>query len=329
MKTRPADLSTGEIVATLASGWNLETVTLEYVPLGFGSHHWIAALADGTRRFITADDLCASSLRSHMADSFALLAAAFATAAALRDTVHLPFVIGPIKAASGEILRRVGDRYSLAVFPFLDIAPTEYGEFREPSDRREALALVGHVHNATRRLPVTGLRRDTLAVPHDADLRDALMTLDRPWRAGPFGEPARALLRDKANRIEALLARFAALRETVEADQSDWVISHGETHASNIVRTRTGKLVMVDWDTVAFAPRERDLWNLVNDRTPDWLPYREVTGVRQLSVSAMEAYRLHWDLSEITTYVDWCRSPHERTAEMEIAWKELQGYLRR
>ena len=39
-------------------------------------------------------------------------------------------------------------------------------------------------------------------------------------------------------------------------------MTHGEPHAGNVMRTDEGRL-LVDWDTVALAPPERDLWMLV------------------------------------------------------------------
>jgi spectinomycin phosphotransferase len=329
VKTPPADLSDAQLRAALAGTWNLHASTLEYVPLGFGSHHWIIEVGNGRRWFVTVDDLSAAHLAGNEMDAIDHLLVAFRTAAALRDIARLPFVVAPIAGHGNGVVLCIGGRYALSVFPFLEVAPTEYGEFRNAGDRDEALALIGQVHNATDCIPIDGLRQNTLDVPNESALLETLRSLDEPWRAGPFGEPARKLLVTKADDVRDRLRRLIALRGAVQADRSGWVVTHGETHASNIVRTRSGELVMVDWDTVALAPRERDMWNLVDERAPDWSPYAGVTGVTSLSTIAMDAYRNHWDLSEIAIYVEWCHSPHERTAEMEIAWEELQAYLAR
>jgi len=42
MYTRPAELADGVIVAELAAGWDLAVDEVEYLPVGFGSHHWRA-----------------------------------------------------------------------------------------------------------------------------------------------------------------------------------------------------------------------------------------------------------------------------------------------
>jgi spectinomycin phosphotransferase len=305
----------------------MNRVSLRYVPLGFGSHHWIATTVDGQRWFITVDDIRAGHLGTCDEKSFEILTTAFQTAAALRDFANLPFVIAPIADMTGEVIHRLSEHYAMAVFPFLDMEPTEFGEFRQQEDRNQAMRLIGQVHNATSRLSVKALRRDTLVVPNRADLMVALESLDVTWSAGPYSDPARLLLREHADAVMKKLRRFDEMAASVVRDTSGWVISHGEPHAGNAVRTRAGNLVFVDWDTVAYAPRERDLWMLVNETTPDWAAYRNETEVTSLSDSAMDTYRLHWALSEIAIFVSWFLRPHERTEDMETAWVSLRKYL--
>ena len=55
MYTRPAELADGVIVAELAAGWDLAVDEVEYLPVGFGSHHWRAE-GGGERWFVTVDD---------------------------------------------------------------------------------------------------------------------------------------------------------------------------------------------------------------------------------------------------------------------------------
>ena len=42
--------------------------------------------------------------------------------------------------------------------------------------------------------------------------------------------------------------------------QRELVVTHGEPHAGNVMRRSDGRHLLVDWDTVAVAPPERDLW---------------------------------------------------------------------
>jgi spectinomycin phosphotransferase len=327
MKTPPQNLKEDAISAALSAHWNVESAALTYMPLGFGSHHWIAETTDGDKWFVTIDDLLAAHLGENEEASFEVLASAFQTAAALRDTAKLSFVIGPTADSSGRWLHRLDERYSMAVFPFVDVEPSEFGEFQHGSDKNEAMRLIGEIHNATAQVCVDLLRKETLVVPSRTELLQALGSLDLTWNAGPYSEPARLLLRDHATALRQQLGQFDRLAAGVMADKSNWVVSHGEPHAGNIIRTRSGNMVVVDWDTVAYAPLERDLWMLLDEANSDWSVYGDMTNVTSLSDRALAAYRLHWNLSEIAIYVSWCRSPHDRTQEMEIAWAGLQQYV--
>ncbi len=327
MKTPPLDLQPRSIALALSERWGIAGASLTYVPLGFGSHHWIAETPNGGKWFVTVDDLRADHLADNEEASLELLTTAFQTAAHLRDTAGLSFVIGPTPNRNDGVVVRLTEHFSVAVFQFLDVAPTEYGEFRDPHDRNEAMRLVGQVHNATDQIATGNLRRNTLVIPGRAGLVDAMASLDSPWKAGPYAEPARRLLRESADSVFRKLQAFDSLVSQVMRASSSWVVTHGEPHAGNIIRTGSGQLVIVDWDSVALAPRERDLWMLVNESKPDWTDYRETTATASLSQPTMDAYGKHWDMSEIAIYVAWCRRPHERTEEMVIAWESLQQYV--
>jgi len=207
------------------------------------------------------------------------------------------------------------------------VEPTEFDMFPHKSDRNDAMRLVGEIHNATAWIPVDSLRKETFLVPKRSELLQALDDLDTPWNAGPYSESARLLLRDHGTALRQRLVQFDRLAAEILADRSGWVVSHGEPHAANIIRTRSGHMVVVDWADVAYAPPERDVWMLLDEANPDWSPYMATTNVTSLSERALAAYRLYWNLSDIAIFVSWCRCPHEQTEEMEMAWAELQAYV--
>ena len=327
MKTPPMDLEAGTIAAALLAHWNLDAVALTYAPLGFGSHHWIATTTAGAQWFITVDDLRSEYLGGNEERSFAVLGTAFRAAAALRDVAKLAFVVAPIADRSGRWLLRLDARYSMAVFPFVDVEPTEFSVFPHKSDMDDAMRRVGEIHNATAQLSTEPLRKETFLVPRRPELLQALSASDRPWNAGPYSEPARRLLRDHSAALHQRLSQLDRLAADVIADRSGWVVSHGEPHAGNIIRTRSGNMVVVDWSAVAYAPPERDLWMLLDEENPDWSAYKTVTNVASLSDRALTAYRLSWNLSDIAVFISRCRSHHDRTEEMAMIWGELQAYV--
>jgi spectinomycin phosphotransferase len=95
--SEPEDLDRAEFEALLKRHWGVRGATLEYLPVGFGSHHWRSEDARGARRFVSVDDLEAGFQRGPDTDAaFAALDRAFRTAAALRDEAKLDFVVVPL-----------------------------------------------------------------------------------------------------------------------------------------------------------------------------------------------------------------------------------------
>lgn len=320
MLAPPVDLSVAELRAALASGWNIADPALEYLAVGFGSHHWSAIGRDGRRWFVTVDE-------HREAGSLAALRRAFHTASTLRQESGLSFVAAPLPDATGEIIRVLeGSTFSVAVTPWLDALPlSSYGPV-PAADRAEVLRMLGVLHRATAHVdPEIALPID-LTLPDLDSLLAALAAIDEPWVSGPFGEPARALLRSDRSRLIEALARYEELVEQVRAEAAPWVITHGEPHAANILRDFNGELHLIDWDTARLAPRERDLWFMLVDDT-DVHPYLDKVGDESISAAAMRLFRMRWDLGEVAIYVSQFHAAHEDDPNTREAWENLGDYL--
>jgi hypothetical protein len=306
MNTAP-ELDERTIAGVLAAGWDFRATSLRYAAVGFGSHHWVAVDAGGTKRFLTVDDLSRAEVGAGA--TFARLAAAFETARRLRDG-GLEFVLAPLADRDGGVLRRLDDRFSLAVFEFLDGAAGRFGEYPSAEQRTRVRALVARLHAATHLVEGVAPRED-FALAHRAALTAALAEVDRPWSAsGPFAEPARRLLAELAPALTTRLAEYDRLVEEVRAQPEPWVITHGEPHPANVIWTATGPC-LVDWDTARIAPAGRDLWQLVDPRRTD-------------DDVAARLYRLQWGLADVAAYVSEFRRDHERTEDAMVSWGSLE-----
>jgi spectinomycin phosphotransferase len=100
------------------------------------------------------------------------------------------------------------------------------------------------------------------------------------------------------------------------------VLTHGEPHPGNTMRTADGWL-LIDWDTALLAPPERDLWDLDPGDGTLLAAYTATTGTT-LRPDLLELYRLRWDLTEIAVCSARFREPHDRSADDEETWTILQ-----
>jgi spectinomycin phosphotransferase len=311
MRARPQDLVDDRLLQALGS-WGIGATSLSYAPVGFGDHHWIAADDAGERWFVTVTDLVLKNGRD--ADSeLRSLRDAMETAVSLRD---LDFVVAPLRGADGETVRRLGDRYALSVFPFLDGVTDDFDRSWTAQERADVIDLLAelHRHEPPASTPILDLG---LSMP---GLLQSALDGTLHWASGPFAEPARTLLSSHASAILRQVKEFDRLVEDVRRSDGTPVLTHGEPHPGNLLQFE-GRYLLVDWDTVGLAPPERDLYSVAE--TPEDLSrYAEASG-RTVNASALALYRLRWDLEEVSIYVDWFRVPHGRSPDTETGWQGL------
>ncbi|MDP9303829.1 MAG: aminoglycoside phosphotransferase family protein [Actinomycetota bacterium] len=301
----PEEFETSTLIDVLPDGWGFDVEAVHYAAVGGGSYHWVVEDVEGKRGFVTADDLDQKPWLGDTHESaFDGLRRAFETAVALRDG-GLDFVVAPIPTTRGEAVRRIGPGYTIALFPFVDGQTGTYGHY-ETAERAALLTTLAELHRA----PVVGsvTSRVDLDLPGRRRLEAALRELSQTWSAGPFSERARKLLAPHASDVVELLALSDRLSIDVARRSTDWVVTHGEPHGGNVMRVGESH-VLVDWDTVALAPPERDLWMLVGDNGEEANGYSAATG-HEVDAVAMNFFRLRWDLADIAAFSDLLRSPH-------------------
>lgn len=314
MHSPPEDLPPHTLVSALATQWAVTATSLEYRPVGFGSHHWEVAGADGTRWFVTVDEL---DTRRHTRDesldsAFARLRAGLATARDLFDHGR-SFVVAPVPTTSGETLARLPNRFGVALYPFIDGRRFDWGGFDDPAHRDAMLDMVTTVH----RTPVAVCGHamvDDFTVPHRDELEAGLRgagTADR----GPYARPTAELLAGYAAPLRRLLDHYDTLAEEGRRQAHRRVVTHGEPHPGNTMHSPTAGWLLIDWDTALLAPPERDLWMLAGDGAGATVP---------LLPSMLELYRVRWDIADIAVEVSRFRRPHPGNADDDKSWDILR-----
>ena len=318
MQERPEGLADTEVAAALARHWNLAVTELRYLPVGFGGYHWSARDASGDRWFVTATDLARF-------DSVADLERAMSTAVWLARA-GLEFVLAPVPASSGRAACPVGTRYAITVSPFVDGAtPGSRGDPMTTADLAAVTEMLARQHAVRADQGEVPVR--ALELPDRAVIETSLRERAEPWQAGPYGECSRALINEHAVSLAAALATFDELTAELTAAAGEPVITHGEPHSRNLMRSDRG-LLLIDWDTAGLALPERDLWWIVSDTGAEAALYARLTG-RAVSKTALSFYRLRWDLADLAEFLPWFRAPHKESADAETAWRGLADIVGR
>ncbi|MCG3752239.1 phosphotransferase family protein [Amycolatopsis sp. Poz14] len=289
MRSRPAFPTDDTITRALAEQWQ-PVSEIAYLPWGFGAHHWRA-----DSLFVTLDQLeprhTAASLESTYASAAELAAAG------------LEFVCAPVPTRSGRFTVDTGAG-ALSVTPMLDgRSPAE-----DEVDKPAILAALDALHRTP---PPVGLHEWAPKVgPGFADELRARTA--EPWTSGPLAEEARTALASRGDAIKRWNDRYLELAALAASQRDSWVPTHGEPHHGNQVATPDG-LRLVDWETLAVAPRERD--------------YADLPGTPGLDPEMLELFALDWRLSELREYADWFSAPHTGNEDDVIAWEGLREEL--
>ncbi|MFJ9109194.1 phosphotransferase [Streptomyces sp. NPDC102283] len=320
MKDRPTDIDETVLAAALGA-WGIVPVTLTHAPVGFGDHHWTVADAEGRRTFVTVADL---AHKPHCgpdeASAWTGLSRAMDTAATLEPALGEPALVAPLRTGGGETLLRLTDRYAVSVFPYVDAPTGHFGQVLAPGARRMLVERLAQLHRA--KAPLTTPVHQP-EVPGRSVIEESL-TDPRRFRAGsgPYAQTCRALLTDNCTALRAILEHYdsGTARLTSDASTAATVVTHGEPHPGNVLDPG-GRTLLVDWDTVALAPPERDLW-LATDAPEDLSHYAELTGHRP-DPTLLAYYELRWTLDDMAAALDVFGTRHPDTADTRQAWEGL------
>jgi spectinomycin phosphotransferase len=314
VRERPVDIRDSDVATALAHQWALTVQDLSYLPVGFGGYHWRAADQTGSRWFVTVSDLATPWVLD--------LPAAMQTAAWLATQAGLGFVVAPVPTRAGRVVSSLDSRHALTLFPYLDAAPSSFGDPLDDGDRAAIIDMLARLHTAIPAGIQVPARPLQLATRPAID--QALASLGVPWTGGPYAEPGRDLLARYERPLRQALARFDGLLDRVRAAGGPFVITHGEPHPGNLLHTPAG-LRLVDWDMTALARPERDLWWVISG-DQDAARYSWRTG-RTVNQDALALYRLRWDLDDTAGMLSQIRGPHQQTADTLMTWTELQKTL--
>jgi spectinomycin phosphotransferase len=240
------DLPDERLIACLRKDYTLPVEQLAFLPLGadVDTAVYRAVSGEGIPYFV--------KLRRGALDEMAVLVPRL-----LRD-LGIDQVIAPIAASSGSLWTRLED-FTVVLYPFVD---GENGFDRNLSDEQwiSLGAALSRMHAA--RLPdevAARLPRET----YSTHWREMVAEFQARVERDKFGDPAAArlaeLLRANRDTVSRLVTRAGQLGEAVRNSPLDMVLTHGDIHAGNVLIDPAGTLYVVDWDTLAIAPKERDL----------------------------------------------------------------------
>lgn len=313
-----APLSDDAIAGVLREGWSVAPASLAYAPVGHGSWHWHADDTALGPLFVTVDAISPGSSSSPATKpTFDELEWAYRVPMATVGC-GLDIARPPIPTEAGDVLFAIDDKWVVSVWPMVDGQATHDGTYSSAEDAEAVLAIAATLHS----LPVDLVeaptpRFETFRLSGTPRLLDLV---DQTWPTPHVGSLAAAteeLLHRHADDIRGLARLYDELLKRAPP-VAEWVLTHGEPHAANVVFADDGP-VLIDWDTTKIAPKERDLWMIAADGF-------SVDGADE---EMLRLYRAQWDLSELYDYARRFADPHDEGPEGDRAWDDFAQYVAR
>lgn len=307
MLVEPADLATDTVLALVREHWDDGVLTVTHLPRGAGAHHWAAAGRRRPRWFVTADDVSTAGRDAELQDTYAA-----ARRLAERGMYAVVPTVAPVSDRSAVGVRH--GRFLVTVTAYLEGEPGT-GEYADDNQRALIAHALGVLHAAR---PPRRTRLWSPGPPLRAELTALSGVSGEQWKAGPFGESVRAALCDNEAALNVMMKRFDELAGHALSRRQGWVPTHGEPHTANVLWTLAGP-VLVDWESLRVAPRERDLRTVLReaDGAEPLSAYVASGGTVDLDADLVELFDLEWWLWEVASCAVRFHEPHDGNADDE------------
>lgn len=245
MLDRP-EIANDTILAALHTAFGLRMADLCFLPLGADTNTAVyrAESADGIPYFVKLrlDDFQVASL----------------TVPRYLHEQSMQTVIPPLATLAGDLWTPLGN-YHLILYPFVAGRPG-YEQGLSAAHWREFGTALQQLHATTLPALLTG------AIPHanfapiwPAHMRRVLQAIEHINADEPIVQALAAFLSTKRRDMVDLITTTERLAAHLRVDPPEFVLCHGDCHGWNLLIDEREQLYLVDWDTVLFAPKERDL----------------------------------------------------------------------
>jgi len=240
------DLEDKKILNCLKHEYGLRVAQITFLPLGadFNTAVYRATAHEETAYFV--------KLRRGEFDE-----AAVAVPKYLSD-LGIKQVIPPLTTQTGQLCAELLP-FKVILYPFV----AGHDGYERPLTGPQWIefgAALKQFHTAAIPSAITkGIKRETFSSRWRDTVRLFLERIEQETFAEPAAAQMAAFLQSKRAETLDLVQRTEELAQKLPAQPPEFILCHADIHAWNLLIADDGALYMVDWDTLIFAPKERDL----------------------------------------------------------------------
>jgi spectinomycin phosphotransferase len=148
----------------------------------------------------------------------------------------------------------------------------------------------------------------------------------------PVSAEFAALINARRSEIDQVAARAEALSKAIQQESLEFVLCHGDIHAGNMLIDRQGALHVIDWDTLIYAPRERDLMYAGAGLGGGWFSpdeeerlFYQGYGAVEVNTATLAYYRFERIVQDIAEYSEQILLGPAESADRREGLRQLSG----
>jgi spectinomycin phosphotransferase len=167
-------------------------------------------------------------------------------------------IIPPLTTQSGRLWAKITP-FTMIVYPFVEgrngferkLSVPQWVEFGAAMKRFHAADIPTAItHNIKREIFANGWREM---------VRMFLERINQEIFSDPVAAETAAFLNSKSGQTLEMVRRAEGLARRLRETPPEFILCHADIHGWNLFIEDNGALYMVDWDTLIYAPKERDL----------------------------------------------------------------------
>ncbi len=241
-----SDFPDEKIIACLKQAYGLPVAKLTFLPLGadLNTAVYRAVTGDGTPYFVKLR-------RGEFAE------ASVAVPKFLSDS-GFKQIIPSLLTRTGQLWANL-DPFKLILYPFVE-GGDGFAVSLSDQQRIEFGAALKRFHTANIPTAITNsIQRETFSPRWRNRVKLFLERADNETFVDPVAAELAAFLKSKREETRKLVRRTEQLAQMLQAQTPEFILCHADIHAWNLFIDHSDTLYIVDWDTLIFAPKERDL----------------------------------------------------------------------
>jgi spectinomycin phosphotransferase len=305
------DLPDHTLAACVQEQYGIPVAAITFLPLGddINTAVYRVVADDGTQYFL--------KLRSGAFDQATVALPHYLRQRGIRQ------IIPTLETTTHHLWTRI-DRFALTLAPFI---PGHSGVTVPlfPHQWQQLGAALKGIHTTTIPAPLAdGIPHETYSPHWRSRVTEYQATIETTDFPETTAAKLATVMRARRDEITHIVTRATSLGEALQTRSLPQVLCHADLHAANVLIDGAETLYIVDWDTMTFAPKERDLMFIGAGICGVWQTPHETAlfyhgyGHTHIDQTALAYYRYERIVQDIAAFCDQLLLTDHGGADREV-----------